>query len=114
MPKITMTLTDVLDGEGRPICRTNIKIDREGYPLDAAPTRAMLLAAGLRILLDLGVLERMMPLIEDKIQLDELTGYLRKIGALDDQNNLHITPIQRPANVIDVEATEVPVDAPAP
>lgn len=101
MPKIILTLEDTTNKDGRPICRASFKIDRDGYPIDAAPSPALMHAAAIRILGDLGVIDRLMPLIETKTQFDELTAYLKSVGALDDAGNLHIVPA--PTHIADAE-----------
>ena len=110
MPKMHITLQDSVNDQGQPICRVSFKLDREGYPLDAPPTPALMHAAAIRTLGDLGVIDRLMPLIEVKIQFDELTGYLKSVGALDDAGNLRISPVRPDVEDLTViDGTAVPV-----
>ena len=103
MPKITITLQDAFDADGKAVCRASFKLDRQDYPMDAPPSPALMHAAALRVMNDLGIIERFVPLVEVKSQFDDLTKYLREIGALDENGNLHVIAAPTPAVPIPLE-----------
>lgn len=112
MPKVTITLQDRLNGDGKSVCSASFKLDREGYPLNAPPSEALMMATAIRILGDLGVISAIMPLIETKLQHEELINYLKSINALDDDGNIYVqstrpTDANNAVKIIDPNAIEV-------